>query len=750
MVINLTGKSSDPFSAFRKPSSPTQGFSSRTQGFSADPRRERRSRGGRGRKVFQDIKAQEELVKIENTKKKITNLGGREKISNLQNRLGERIRTTTTYIDKLTNGLRINQRVFEVRNLDTGEVTLKRFDRNRQLGGVKYKEKKFLDIKPSGKAKSLKEQLKEAKKNLKGSKKKLTLEQLNNLRKASSITNLFVKQTADTQPFETKKGKVKLSKKKIIKLAVDVAIAVGFEVVGGAVLLYRGARAGQVIITGTTKNIRGIQVSSLKFKDMIKVGKTIGQAEVFSVGKGQNALSVTIGWFKRGGKIKQFVGIEGSQAVKSKLGRATFQRFIGKDGSINIIQVIEEMKNIKLLRGKGQGVVTIISDSRGIIFPTGVEKRVIKINVKQFGSVANSFTKGSWTSIFGKTVENDKSFSRFLAVIKRIDNPSALRKIKLNKKEMIQFSKQMQKTASVVSSALAKSKQVNPKNVVSVPIAIKIIQESIKVRGKGNLKTKIKTITPSKISPVSITKAQLGRIKTATTGLTKLQANSIIALPKSKLRTRQKVVIKQIEIQKKKIAQIEKQIPTQTNIQKNRTITRIKTSIINLSSQLKLIRTLIPIPPILRIPIIIPPVRFSPRTRRVSSPVQTIRGYNVYVKSRGKFKKVNSLPLTKSDALDRGAYVTDNSTAVTYKIVPLTRVKKRGKITKKEKGARNKIKSREFRIKKKRKITTPRRFIEKKGKPRINTRGEKRGLSASRVAKGLNKKRKSNAKKKRK
>lgn len=124
----------------------------------------------------------------------------------------------------------------------------------------------------------------------------------------------------------------------------------------------------------------------------------------------------------------------------------------------------------------------------------------------------------------------------------------------------------------------------------------------------------------------------------------------------------------------------------------------------------------------------------------VKKGVTKIQGYNVFVKSRGKWKKANRLPLSKKGALDRGAYVVDHSTSASYKITPLTRIKKKGKITAKERGARKKAKLREFKIKKKRKITTPRRFIERKGRPRINTRGEKRGLSASRILKGLRRK----------
>ncbi|KKM96638.1 hypothetical protein LCGC14_1176130, partial [marine sediment metagenome] len=56
--------------------------------------------------------------------------------------------------------------------------------------------------------------------------------------------------------------------------------------------------------------------------------------------------------------------------------------------------------------------------------------------------------------------------------------------------------------------------------------------------------------------------------------------------------------------------------------------------------------------------------------RKLVSPILPISrtGYNVFVKSRGKFKRVNINPLRKSRALDLGSFVTDQSLAATFKI----------------------------------------------------------------------------------
>ena len=133
------------------------------------------------------------------------------------------------------------------------------------------------------------------------------------------------------------------------------------------------------------------------------------------------------------------------------------------------------------------------------------------------------------------------------------------------------------------------------------------------------------------------------------------------------------------------------------------------------------------------------PVRI-PRRKKLRKPLKkpkAIRGYNVYGKHRGKFMKLNKVPLSKRDALHRGAFSIDKSTANTFKIESAKKVKKFGRLTKGEKGhfSRTRKKYRSYRIQKGRRITLKDKFIEKRGKPRIDTRGEKRGLDLAKFAK---------------
>lgn len=110
-------------------------------------------------------------------------------------------------------------------------------------------------------------------------------------------------------------------------------------------------------------------------------------------------------------------------------------------------------------------------------------------------------------------------------------------------------------------------------------------------------------------------------------------------------------------------------------------------------------------------------------------------GYNVYGKARGRYIKLNKRPLKERDALSRGAWAIDHSTARTYKIKSAGRVKRFGSIRRKEKGyvGRTGRKFRSFRIRGGRKVALTKKYIEKR-RYLIDTQGEKRGLTLSRLA----------------
>jgi len=120
-------------------------------------------------------------------------------------------------------------------------------------------------------------------------------------------------------------------------------------------------------------------------------------------------------------------------------------------------------------------------------------------------------------------------------------------------------------------------------------------------------------------------------------------------------------------------------------------------------------------------------------------------GYFPYVKEKGKFVRVSEKPMTKEAAISRGARVADVTTAATFKIEPLKQTKvvkgkkktvlKRFKESELEKDtsyfSQVADKFRRFMIRRGNKILMQNKWMEKRGKPRIDTPGEKYGLTVA-------------------
>ena len=135
-------------------------------------------------------------------------------------------------------------------------------------------------------------------------------------------------------------------------------------------------------------------------------------------------------------------------------------------------------------------------------------------------------------------------------------------------------------------------------------------------------------------------------------------------------------------------------------------------------------------------PIIKKPKPGKKRRKEPKKPEKMV--YNVYGKYKNKYIKLNKLPLTKTDALSRGAYAIDHSTARTFKIVPVSKAKKVGRITKGEKGyfSKTKRKYRTVRISRGKRIVLKNKYIEKRKKA-IDTKGEKKGLTLAKLRRRL-------------
>lgn len=184
---------------------------------------------------------------------------------------------------------------------------------------------------------------------------------------------------------------------------------------------------------------------------------------------------------------------------------------------------------------------------------------------------------------------------------------------------------------------------------------------------------------------------------------------------------------KSVPKQQDKIIEVLKSPSAQKNIQKltPRQRERLK----------QYLRSYLKVYPSMRVPLIrIIPFGFYLKSKskiKRSKDYRNLKtGWVVYGYSNGAYRRLNSKPLSKIDALSRGAYAIDRTTAKTFKIVPVPKVLNYGRLNKREKGyfTKTKPKFREFKIKKGTKYFLQYKLIEKR-KYGIDTSGEKIGLS---------------------
>lgn len=122
---------------------------------------------------------------------------------------------------------------------------------------------------------------------------------------------------------------------------------------------------------------------------------------------------------------------------------------------------------------------------------------------------------------------------------------------------------------------------------------------------------------------------------------------------------------------------------------------------------------------------------------------EKVEAYHPFGRSRGGIKKgrwlrLSKKPLTKSDALARGAYAIDNTVANTFKIKKLKKKflpRRLGRIQNPFHFRMNLGKFRGYRIRKGKRVPMKDTWIERKGIARIDSAGEKRGLRLAKFIK---------------
>lgn len=137
------------------------------------------------------------------------------------------------------------------------------------------------------------------------------------------------------------------------------------------------------------------------------------------------------------------------------------------------------------------------------------------------------------------------------------------------------------------------------------------------------------------------------------------------------------------------------------------------------------------------------PLVFFGKPKKIKKLVSTPKeeqGYFAFYKRRGKFIKINKKPITKIQAKNLGADVADHSLANTFLIKRTGRKAQPPKIlVRRNYFQTTQKKFRDFRIIKGQKIPLKNKYIEKRGKPRLDTIQERKKIQAERYIKGLRK-----------
>lgn len=522
---------------------------------------------------------------------------------------------------------------------------------------------------------------------------------------------------------------------------------------------------GDLPIVPATGIPRG--VTSVQFLGKQKIGKAgkvttdiifrtsrgnVGIAKGVSVQKGSQGTSVVLGRFaKRGfrfpsrivklGKPRSFIGVE-KVVSKGKVFKAKKTiDVIRKGKKIGKIDIIKG--NIQGLLQRGVGKTAVVRGKKffqtSIRFPSGKikVKPLKKISFDDFASLSGVFTRRQLSVIIGKSISGRGAKSKFIGLIK--GTSKAGKTFTVSGKQKQQFSKALQKviTASANAVAQAEQKTKGVSKVRTITGASRIISMStgvIKAPIVKPLKTQVvkqTTIKPITKQTIKQTKQKVSikrtaKAKTITKQLTRLNTKQS-QLTKQKQKVRQVQRQLQTTLTKQRQRSLQKQLQKQT--QKQRLIQR------QVQVQVRRINTGLRTIDVPRIPrLIIPTIKRGKVKRKKKQPIKAQQVFNVFGKVKGKFVKLNTKPLTRNDALDKGAFAVDRTTAKTFKITSAGKAKKPGKLFKGEKNyfKRQGFKLREFKIRKGRKFKLKNKYIEKR-KFGIDTRGEKKGLSIRRL-----------------
>lgn len=258
------------------------------------------------------------------------------------------------------------------------------------------------------------------------------------------------------------------------------------------------------------------------------------------------------------------------------------------------------------------------------------------------------------------------------------------------------------------------------------------------------------TSAPAIALAISRPVTKFGRSRLVTTTSFGVKS-AVVLIPSTKIISSLRLRINQLQRSKQELQQISKieQSPLTesriTQLQKNIQLQKFKLAQFQRLRQLQ--RTTTPTKPVTPITPLTPLIPLIPPSKKAAGKKKLLvkpfqpkgKGYNVVVKSKGRFMRVNIKPITKNKARDLGAFVSDQSLGATFKIIKTRRQAKVPKITIPRDYfgiTRKKFRSP---IKKGKKVPVKNLFIEKR-KNRLDTIREVKKIQAAKLIANLRRK----------
>ncbi len=488
----------------------------------------------------------------------------------------------------------------------------------------------------------------------------------------------------------------------------------------------------KVVFVGTQKAKGNKIVTDIIFK----VGKKrVGMARGVTIAKGSRGETVVLGKTGISGvkfpsgkralvKKQVFAGVERSKAVLAKLKIESPVKLPG--GRISVVR-----RNIQGFKQVGVGKVATVRGEKlfhtGVRFPSGkiITKKATGINVNDFASFAATLTKGDLSLIVGKAITSSKDKIRFIGLIKGLGKPGKV--FRLSGTQKLQYKKALQNVISVAASSLAKADKLKGLTTTQrIAASTHFARQAIKVKPALKPVVKVKPVVKPpmiklrlKLKPKVVSAAKVKQGIAQLSGQQQKIRQRVEQVTKERQKVKTKTAQKSLQQQRQKLKMRLKTLTVQKAVL---TGIHIKPTIILTPKQMRILGLVVP---------------RKKKVIKLKLKPEIFQGYNVYGKHKGKFIKLSKKPLSKTQALDRGSFAIDKSTANTFKIEGVRKVKKLGKLIKGEKGhfSKTQKKYRSYRIQKGKRIALKDKYIERRGKPRIDTRGERRGLTLARFAK---------------